>query len=119
VARFGLPRSRRLLNRRDFDRVFRRRCGCEDRCFAVYGRPNRGTGPRLGIVVSRRVSGRAVDRNRIKRVIREAFRHNQDWLDAIDVVVVARSPAAAASRRHLEDVLKGLWKQLVSKCKKP
>jgi ribonuclease P protein component len=69
-------------------------------------------------VVSRRVSGRAVDRNRIKRVIREAFRHNQEWLEANDIVVVARAHAATASGHNLEKALTALWKQLVSKCKK-
>lgn len=69
--------------------------------------------------MSRRVSGRAVDRNRIKRAIREAFRHNQEWLEANDIVVVARPHAASTSGRNLEDALTGLWKQLVSKCKKP
>lgn len=117
MARFGLPKARRLLRRRQFDRVFERRCRCEDRRFTVYGAPNGTEEPRIGIVVSRRVSTRAVDRNRIKRTIRETFRHNQGWLDALDIVVVARSPAASATGHELEDALTGLWKRLLGKCK--
>jgi ribonuclease P protein component len=71
------------------------------------------------MVVSRRVSLRAVDRNRIRRVIRETFRQNQDRLDAIDIVVVAKTPAAAAAGQDLNNALIGLWMQLLEKCRKP
>jgi ribonuclease P protein component len=53
-----------------------------------------GASPRLGITASRKV-GNAVTRNRIKRGVREWFRHSRDELpDAVDVVVIARRGAA-------------------------
>lgn len=56
--------------------------------FVVYGRRNGGRPTRLGITVSRKV-GKAHTRNRIKRLLREAFRR-QDWPAGLDLVFVAR-----------------------------
>jgi len=63
----------------------------------VYALP-RDRGPsRLGVAVGRKV-GRAVRRNRIKRLVREVFRRNRDELRRpCDVVVVARAPGGAPS----------------------
>ncbi|MBC3970650.1 ribonuclease P protein component [Xanthomonas translucens] len=56
---------------------------------------------RLGLAVSRKVDKRAVVRNRIKRVLRDATRHLLPWLAPGDYVVVARSAAAQASGEQL------------------
>jgi ribonuclease P protein component len=63
--------------------------------------------PRLGILISRKHASRAVDRNRIKRCIREAFRHEQDRLGSIDLLV--RPPYASPAS---QDALRGLRKLL-------
>jgi ribonuclease P protein component len=67
--------------------------------------------PRLGILVSRRHAAAAVDRNGIKRCIREAFRLEQDAIGEIDVLVrppygVRGSPAMLARVRELLRTLK-------------
>lgn len=70
-----------------------------------------GAGARLGVAVSRRVSKRAVERNRIRRQVRESFRLNRLHLPARDYVVVARSAAADASNPQLRQALEALWRQ--------
>jgi ribonuclease P protein component len=45
---------------------------------------------RVGVIVSKRNAARAVDRNRIKRMVREAFRQNRRQLGGTDLVVLAR-----------------------------
>ena len=61
------------------------------------------TPARLGLAVSRKVDGRAVGRNRIKRALREAFRRLRAQLAGGDYVVVARSAAAAATAAQLKE----------------
>lgn len=65
--------------------------------------------PRLGIAVSRKVSRRAVVRNRIKRCVRESFRHARGALPAADYVLVARPQAAGLTPEALRADLQRLW----------
>lgn len=78
----------------------------------VYARPNGLSQARLGIIASKRVSPRAVDRNRAKRLVREVFRVMRPRLTGIDVVVQVRrwSPrgSVAAARADLVRLLEEL-----------
>jgi ribonuclease P protein component len=67
-----------------------------------------GSGAALGVTVSKKV-GTAVERNRVKRRIREWFRHHRTSLpESADLVVIARRGAAALSRRETESELGSL-----------
>ena len=88
-----------------------------DGCFRVIARPSDVQGHRLGMAVSRKVDRRAVGRNRIKRVVRESFRH---WRakdaasarGALDVIVLPRSSAATSSNQQLFTSLERHWASL-------
>jgi len=98
-----------------FDRVFRNAARSRDRYFTVLARSRGGGVPRLGMAVSRRVDRRAVARNRIKRLVRESFRHHKDHLDDLDLVVLARRECVAADNAELLASLKHHWHRL-SRC---
>ncbi len=68
----------------------------------------------MGLAISKRVSKRAVDRNRLKRLVRESFRRVRQQLPAVDVMVTARSQAVTVSGSELLGELDTLWKRLLS-----
>lgn len=88
----------------------------QDHLFAVHALVNHFGNARLGIAVSRRVSGRAVDRNRIKRIVRDAFRHEQAGLKGLDLVVVAQIACRTAEPENLRKALREHWSTLRKKC---
>lgn len=67
---------------------------------------------RLGMAIAKKRAKRAVDRNRLKRLVRESFRGHRQQLGNIDVVVMNRDSAAAASPAELHKSLERLWQQI-------
>jgi len=110
----GLPREARLRRAGDFAALRHASGRFGGRCFSVRYRPNGLDHPRLGLAISKRVSKRAVDRNRLKRLVRESFRRVRQELPAMDLMVMARDLATGLPGPELLAELDGLWKRLRS-----
>ena len=98
------PKRRRLSRSAEFERVYRQGRSKANRYLVLYVFPREegadAEGPRLGLSVSRKVGG-AVDRNRVKRCLREAFWTEAERLPAgSDYVAVARPDLLEVAERE-------------------
>lgn len=109
-ARF--PRLFRLTRSRDFQRVFAKPLRSGGKEILVLARANHLGGARLGLAVSRKRVPKAVCRNRIKRVVRDSFRHHCRELGGLDIVVLARPGLARVGNAELRRVLAEHWRHL-------
>lgn len=75
-------------------------------------RSNGMDGNRLGLAISKKHVRKAVQRNTIKRLVREIFRLRQLELTGIDIVMLSRTPLAVASREQVQRQLGQLWEKL-------
>lgn len=95
-------KSDRILKREMFRRVYQDGRKFHSRLFTAFVLPNSEELPRIGITVTRK-TGKAVKRNRARRLVREAFRRNKWRLSAgVDIVINAKSDLAEASYQELE-----------------
>ena len=116
MAEFGFPKTSRLLNAADYKAVFSNaqfKVSC--RQFLVLAICNSRSGPRLGLVIAKKNVALAVQRNRIKRQLRDTFRHNTAFLDKLDLVVLARKDADKLDNNQLKNTIEALWHDMHGK----
>jgi ribonuclease P protein component len=113
----GLPRAYRLSEKRQFDRVLKERSvHLRSGPFRVHAAATDARGARLGLIIGKRQAKRAVERNRIKRALRETFRSHQHALPAFDVVVQLVEPIG--SDAELSGATGALWPAVGVACEK-
>lgn len=99
----------------EFKRVFASGERQSDPCFTLLSLVNGRGEPRLGLVAARKNIRRAVDRNRIKRVIRESFRQQRNALPPCDFVIMIRNTAGSRSPVALQASLAHHWQRITRK----
>ncbi|MEY6432735.1 ribonuclease P protein component [Thioalkalicoccus limnaeus] len=107
-----MPRSTRLDRPAAFRRILAQPITFHDAFFTVMACPNTRCQPRIGLAVSRKCARRAVDRNRIKRIVRESFRRHRQSIPPIDILVIGRPRAVQASNARLRAALRFHWESL-------
>lgn len=108
-------RSQRLLNARDYQGVFDdNKLKVANSTLLILARPTVGDGSRLGLVIAKKNIPTAVQRNRIKRIVRETFRQ-QVFDIPLDIVFLARSGAKTQSSKQLTQGLRQAWVTLAKR----
>jgi ribonuclease P protein component len=108
----GLPPAVRLRRAADFAALRHANGRWQGRHFLLRWLESPDHRARLGLAVSRKVSKRAVERNRIKRVIRESFRATREALPDFDILVIARTSATTVPNPALHGDLERAWQSL-------
>jgi len=104
------PRSR-LADKTSYRRVFEKADRSRDNMFTVLYRPNGTEAPRLGLAISKKNCRLATGRNRLKRIVRESFRHHRNELPGLDIVVLNQPAAARANNSALFGSLDAHWRR--------
>ncbi len=109
----GFGRSKRLLTKAGFKAVFDNSpYRVSHRNLLLLARPNDFDKARLGLVVAKKNVRLAVKRNRIKRVVRETFRLNQETLKPLDIIFLARRGLDSLEPSAQNKLLLDSWRKL-------
>ncbi len=99
-----------LKNQKDFDEVFKKKNVFGNRHFTLFYSKNGKTFNRLGIIVSKKTSKKAVCRNRIRRQIKESFRLKQSQLKVgYDFIIIGKASCVTAPYKEMDRSMNHLF----------
>ena len=82
----------------------------------VYYRTSNKPFARLGLAIAKKHIKKATARNRIKRLVRESFRHHQDKLKNVDIIVLTRNDISTQTNKQLLEKLSVIWQRMSEQC---
>ncbi|WP_319242088.1 ribonuclease P protein component [uncultured Propionivibrio sp.] len=115
MTRATFPRHYRLTKTDEFSSVFGFRKAVKSRHFLLHYRPqteSEKTGPRLGLVVAKRLLRRSVDRNLVRRLARESFRQIRGQLVQRDLVLRLAVRPVELDRQALAEEMQSLFDKM-------
>ncbi|CAL4041877.1 Ribonuclease P protein component [Buchnera aphidicola (Takecallis arundicolens)] len=112
--RFFFKKKFRLLKKKDFKRVFNTSQKNVTSLLISFNVNNKLSYPRLGIIISKKISKSAVKRNLIKRIIRESFRIAQYYLLNLDFIILVKSNIIKIHRLALKKFLNNFWMRYIN-----
>jgi ribonuclease P protein component len=112
------PKSIRLLNAKDYSDVFSSvDIKLSTQYFLCLARKRSSSNPRLGIIVAKKNVRLAVNRNRVKRLLRESFRIHKREIPCYDIVMLAKHSSNNADAEKISKELQYVWRKLKQKAK--
>ncbi len=102
----------RLKKNEDFRRVYQKKRSMANKLLIIYILKNKYGYNRVGFTVSKKV-GKSVIRNRVKRLLRESYRLNEEKiLQGYDIIFIARNTASKASYKEIENAMMHLFRKM-------
>jgi ribonuclease P protein component len=114
---YQYPRESRLLTPRHFSNVFEKAIPATSSTITILARHNNLEQPRLGLTIPKKKVKLAVDRNRIKRCVRESFRLHAHELPNVDIIVIGKHGINDLDNKALFTHLNSLWQRISKRCK--
>jgi len=114
-----LTRDQKIRLKIEFDQAFKLGKCLYGRNFLAYYRDNELAHARIGVIASKRSVRLAVDRNRIRRIVKEQFRVNQSKLTNVDIVVIAKKGIGQSINIELRRCILHLLEKIATLHKKP
>lgn len=119
---YEFNRESRLLTPGHFQAVFKKPIKFGSRHFTLLITPTNLSDDscknnRLGLAIAKKRVKLAVQRNRIKRIVRESFRLNQHDLPAIDIVVMVKSGIDQLDNQEINKELAKIWRKIIQRHK--
>jgi ribonuclease P protein component len=111
---YSFPKENRLLKQKDFDKVYQDGQSYRNQNFHFYFLEKGSPPPRLGLAVRKEV-GKAAERNKVKRIIREVFRTYRESLRNIDIII---KPSPKMGKLKKKKIKEALLKSLSQFCKR-
>lgn len=105
----NFPRGSRLVSKLDFKFVFDKPRKISSQHLKILYRINALSQPRLGIIAAKSILRLAVDRNRVRRIIRESFRQHYADLGAVDVIVMLSKAVGKTEGKALREEIDEIW----------
>lgn len=120
TRRFAYPKSRRLLKPPEFQRVFDNvDCKQGGRFCTLLSTKSNQDESRLGLIAAKKNLKLAVQRNRVKRLLRETFRlKHEEFIQlncSFDVIALVKASAANAPAKDIHSELEKQWSKLIAK----
>lgn len=115
---YPFTRQQRLCKPSEFKHVFDQPCKATDGYFIVLAKTNQLPHARLGLAIAKKRVRKAVARNRLKRLVRESFRHHPQLLAGLDCVVLVKDNIEQVNNPLLFCSLARLWQLISKRCKK-
>ncbi|OCG20741.1 ribonuclease P protein component [Gilliamella sp. App2-1] len=104
-----------MLTPFDFNQVFQESIRAGSPFLTLVARKNNCNHMRLGFAVAKKQVKRAHERNRIKRLAKEYFRHRQHQLPNIDFILMAKQPVIDLDNQQIVEILNKLCQRIIAK----
>ncbi|MEW6989585.1 ribonuclease P protein component [Colwelliaceae bacterium 6441] len=115
MVTYEFTRESRLLTPGQFQTVFSKPIRFGSSHITVLVSPNPDKTNRLGLAIAKKRVKLAVQRNRIKRQIRESFRLNQHDLPNIDMVIMVKSGTDKLDNQQIRQQLEKIWRKIIQR----
>ena len=102
-----LAKEQILHSSKDFEKLLRGGKKIRSEAFDLVYAPNNLSYPRIGYIVGKKISAKAVVRNRIKRIFREFFRQNKDKFGSNDVIFICKSDISSWKPEKIGEGIRG------------